>query len=775
MENFRMNAGRTDDVANICLTRSQFMAEKFMAADHVELDASTLLEHQYVNEEGRTCGIDAAPFWQRVYRCAAEVQAVKYPDGEDRLLQIPESCVVEVKKKADNANGDAPGHLVEAARNALQRLRKLLHEFKVLKVIPDAALGEFGDSALCAAAMHANSRQRLLFITQDQGLGRDLLSFRELECFRTRHEVYRFDQYGFLSPIRQSRTTQQANAGTQTAPRQTASGQTAPRQFASGQTAPRQAVSGQVAPMSRERGHGSIHNFRFNSPAPNESDCALEAAGRMKPGDRLYLIDGTSVILGGEIGSGNEAQVFAIEGDDDRCVKVILNPTFYKQQRVNLLCSRDFEIDGCIFPDAPLSVDAEGRRFKGYVMRRIPDNASAPLAALFHSRLRSRYLPEGADRRFYARLALTLAQLFYRIHLRGILLCDVSAGNVRVALNDDGKAVPDRLYLIDVDSAQLGTEACTYSGDGITPAYMAPELHRSGWNGALIPYSAELFSASLLICQALLCGAHPFTALDVAADEPFDECEAVREGRFPYGSSTERRAVGTKAPGARAYLWSNMPSRLKDAFHSAMTAAPQDRPKLQELIPLLESYNAWIGRDETLERYPMIRSLLPTAYKPFLKTCCACGHEVDAANNAGGVMRGDVFMCPECAAQPAARCGNPGCDHVTLTRGEELLGRRARALCPECFEKQKAAQAEQLSHYSTCKCGRSFAVRVSEVRNGNAPALCPACRAAAAQAAAACPDPANAPGPAEPHQPDGSRKVRTIRQYLEEMYRILAG
>ena len=85
-----------------------------------------------------------------------------------------------------------------------------------------------------------------------------------------------------------------------------------------------------------------------------------------------------------------------------------------------------------------------------------------------------------------------------------------------------------------------------------------------------------------------------------------------------------------------------MPSRLKDAFHSAMTAAPQDRPKLQELIPLLESYNAWIGRDETLERYPMIRSLLPTAYKPFLKTCCACGHEVDAANIAGVGFDNDI-------------------------------------------------------------------------------------------------------------------------------------
>lgn len=829
MQKNPMNVAQTADVANadvadVNLARSVFMSKMLMAADRVVFDASTFLQHKQIDEEGNERGFDCGPFWQHICCCAPQIQAIKYPNGEKRLLQIPQSCVWEIEKKARNEDGQVSARLNLAARMALVRLHTLEHVLKVLEVVPDTALGSFGDSALCAMAMLANSHEKLLYIIQDKPLGRDLLHSREMESFQTRHLVYRYDKWGFLCPIPSKKkaaqaATAQAAASRPAASIQAASAQTTtphpaastpaastqattprpaastpavsaqmatPRPAAPAQAAPAQATTPRPAapapaaasrpaatPTSRERGRGCIHNFRFGGPAPEEPDRALPAVGRMEPGDMLYLCNGTPLILGREIGSGREAQVFAIEGNEDHCIKVIVRPTLYKQQRINLLCSRDFEIDGCIFPNAPLSSDSEGTRFKAYLMRRIPDGASAPLAGLFNARVRSRYLPDGADRRFYARLALSLAQLIYRMHLRGILLCDVSAGNVRVALDENGKAIADRLYLIDIDSAQLGTEACVYSGDGMTPAYMAPELHRSGWNGEQIPYSAELFSASLLICQTLLCGAYPFTALDVAADEPFDEREAVCEGKFPYGSSAERRAAGTKAPGARAYIWSNMPSRLKDAMHRAMTAEPKDRPKLQELIPLLEDYNAWIQRDDTLTRYPMVRSLLPTAYKPYIRTCCACGREVDAANRAGGVLKGEIFMCPECAAQPLAKCSNPGCDHVTLTRGEELLGRRARSLCPDCFEKRQAEQGSRLSRYSTCSCGRSFVVRMEEVQGGRAPLQCPACRAAAAQPESVRATPSTAPEADLPS--DGGKKVRRIQQYIEELYRSLVG
>lgn len=833
MQKNPMNVAQTADVANadvadVNLARSVFMSKMLMAADRVVFDASTFLQHKQIDEEGNERGFDCGPFWQHICCCAPQIQAIKYPNGEKRLLQIPQSCVWEIEKKARNEDGQVSARLNLAARMALVRLHTLEHVLKVLEVVPDTALGSFGDSALCAMAMLANSHEKLLYIIQDKPLGRDLLHSREMESFQTRHLVYRYDKWGFLCPIPSKKKAAQAATAQAAVPRPAAPAASAqattprpaapaaaaqmtmPRPAASTPAAasrpaapaatvqaaaprpaasipaatvqmatprpaaPAPAASVQAAtPTSRERGRGCIHNFRFGGPAPEEPDRALPAVGRMEPGDMLYLCNGTPLILGREIGSGREAQVFAIEGNEDHCIKVIVRPTLYKQQRINLLCSRDFEIDGCIFPNAPLSSDSEGTRFKAYLMRRIPDGASAPLAGLFNARVRSRYLPDGADRRFYARLALSLAQLIYRMHLRGILLCDVSAGNVRVALDENGKAIADRLYLIDIDSAQLGTEACVYSGDGMTPAYMAPELHRSGWNGEQIPYSAELFSASLLICQTLLCGAYPFTALDVAADEPFDEREAVCEGKFPYGSSAERRAAGTKAPGARAYIWSNMPSRLKDAMHRAMTAEPKDRPKLQELIPLLEDYNAWIQRDDTLTRYPMVRSLLPTAYKPYIRTCCACGREVDAANRAGGVLKGEIFMCPECAAQPLAKCSNPGCDHVTLTRGEELLGRRARSLCPDCFEKRQAEQGSRLSRYSTCSCGRSFVVRMEEVQGGRAPLQCPACRAAAAQPEAVRATPSTAPEADLPS--DGGKKVRRIQQYIEELYRTLVG
>lgn len=719
--------------------RRQSMENLFWNHDNIVIDTALFMERRYKSENGFMSGIDAEPFFERLYALAPVIQTKKYPNGEDKFIYVPESCVCEAVRHAENLSKNSSECAIEGGKIAVRRIRKLL-KLNCMKVIADDSLGQFGDSSLIALASQANSRKRLLFLTQDVNLGRDLENMQTLSSIRMNHSCKRIDSYSFPAAIPSEKTEKTEKTEKSLNKAGAKSGQS-------------------VVPVSCPRGCGSISRYSCTGQLPQEPDRVLNGVGEMDEGDVLYTADGAHVTLGEEISGGSESQVFRVEGMESFCAKVLREPTFYKQQKVELLASRDFEIDAAVMPEAPLFT-AEGV-FKGFIMRYI--SRSIPLSVLFNGTVRDRYIAADPqhkwDREDFVRLGLNLCRAFYQIHVKGALVADVSHSNVRIGLDADGSANPDQVFLIDLDSCQVGCQGGpVYPADGVTKAYAAKELMEEGWKkGQLRNYASELFSCTQLVCRCLMIGLHPYRAINVADDEEFDEAEAVLNGKFPYGSSTERKSVGTAAPGLGAYIWSHMPGRLKNILHKALTCAPHERPPLKELISELEYYIEWISNPETIRKFPQARLLCPSQFKPYMQACSHCGRIFDSANSDGCVVCESGVLCPECAAEAVAKC--EVCGKVSMTRGEQLLGKRIRRLCPECFDKGRLLNARRMSYYTSCRsCGRSFPVSYAEA--ANPPEQCPVCRASGNQ------DPLPT---AQPSPFDSLTEKELLRRQLEEL------
>lgn len=677
-------------VSDIIETRLQQTEYLYRRFDHLLLDACSLIK-----------GPEA--FFTFLYKIAPEIQREKYPNNERAFILVPQSVGNEIVKCSQGRNSDSTPESIANGQRAVERFCKM-RDLGILALVQDQALNSFGDSGILSLAMAANSCRSILFITNDNNLGQDiqnLPSLRSIHGFR--HAVRRIDEDGFLANIKPASV---------------------------------------VVPISRPRGHGMYERYSCTGQLPEQPRRLLDALGAMDEGDVLYTVGGSPIVLGTEIAGGAESQIFMLQDSDSQCVKVFRAPDSWKQAKVEMLASRNFELDGVVLPDVPLYTG--DRVFKGYIMPFLSN--TIPLSTLFNGKAREKHIvssdpDQSLDRRYFAALALKLAEAYKKAHIKGLLLADISCANVRVKLNSEGMAT-DQVYIIDTDSAQLGSsKGPIYAPDGITPQYTAREVLEAGWNhNELRSYSSELFSIWLLVGRVLMAGLHPFRAVNQSSDDYFDEVAAIKAGKLPYGCSDERKSYGLLSPGLGSFIWSNMPRALKNRLHRALTCTPDERREqaslistrgdAKGLIPSIESYIAWLDADTTPEQFPQARMLTPTRFKPFITKCSgtACGGIFfDLANTPDSVKRDNVFLCPTCAAEPATYCAE--CGTPTLTRGEQLLGKKKFRTCAACFNKSSAQALNRIAGYRQCSCGRSFSITMAEMNN--LPDLCPDCRQAA--------------------------------------------
>lgn len=384
----------------------------------------------------------------------------------------------------------------------------------------------------------------------------------------------------------------------------------------------------------------------------------------LQPGDMVWGNRGIPVTLGEERYQGAESSIFTTTDNPEILVKVFNSPSQRKAEKCKLLCESKFPCAGAVLP-LELVYDHQGN-FRGYTMKHIN---GVEVSRLFTENGRTRHAPSW-NRQHYALLAQKLAQTICDFSSAGLLIADISPSNFLVGFNESGVLDPGKVYAIDLDSAQFGSEQSgfIYPPDGITPDYAAPEFLRGGVNDQqLRNQAAVLYSASLLCLQACMCGVHPFRK----CTENARTCtvpEAIAQSAFPYSAGTDFRQA--TAPSGADRLWSNMSAEVKQYFYQLFQQGGQfnavdRRPGLQTLVKTMNSYVYWIGRAENQQRYPEILSLVPANLKPYY-----------------------------------ARCANPDCAHpknefvVTNYRSD------GRYYCPECLDRIRSQRAAAPSRAS---------------------------------------------------------------------------
>lgn len=376
----------------------------------------------------------------------------------------------------------------------------------------------------------------------------------------------------------------------------------------------------------------------------------------MNPDDELWAPNGYTIHLGDEIANGGEGQIFEIDGCPDMVAKVFMAPSDRKKAKVDLLCraARKFPCPEVVMPQEML-YDAEGN-FRGYIMKRVN---GVELTRLFTSRGQQKYAPHW-DRRQYAQLASVLANIFRDCAMAGLELADVAPGNFFIGYSDSGVLTPDKVFVLDVDSAQFGSrESGIFPPDGLTPEYGAPEhLRRGVTPDELRSPKSQVFSASLLCLQVAMVGTHPFRKT-TEEGQTLSIPQSIAAGAFPYSAGADNRRA--TAPTGADKLWSNMSSDMKryayDLFQQGgATNALEKRPSLYAMSKTFGNYVNWLKKPEILARFPEAASVAPVSLKPFFARCanrqCANpGQEFVVTK-----FRSDGrYECPDCQARRQQR------------------------------------------------------------------------------------------------------------------------
>lgn len=385
-----------------------------------------------------------------------------------------------------------------------------------------------------------------------------------------------------------------------------------------------------------------------NTPAPKPE---------LNPGDMVWGERGITLTLGEELSQGAESSVFVVAGSPDLLVKVFNQPSQRKTEKCKLLRESKFPCAEAVLP-LELIYDQHGS-FRGYTMKCIN---GVEVSRLFTQNGRTKYASSW-NRQHYALLAQKLAQTIFDFSQGGLLVADISPSNFLVGYNESGVLDPNKVFAIDLDSAQFGSErlGCIYPPDGITPDYAAPEFLRGGIDDQQLRNQASvIYSASLLCLQCCMCGVHPFRKC-MENGRMATVAQAIAQGAFPYSSGNDFRQA--TAPSGADKLWSNMSADAKQFFYHLFQQGGQynavdKRPGLLMLVKTMHSYVSWIGRVDNQQRYPEILSLEPAQLKPFY-----------------------------------ARCSHPDCPHPQTEFIVSSYRSDGRYYCPECLDKIRSQRA----------------------------------------------------------------------------------
>jgi serine/threonine protein kinase len=289
---------------------------------------------------------------------------------------------------------------------------------------------------------------------------------------------------------------------------------------------------------------------------------------------------GTAVRLGQSLGSGGEADVFAVEDDDTLAVKLYKTDDPDRRSKVELMIARAPKTaegghNSFAWPAATV-FDAQGQ-FSAFVMPRLSPEAN-PLFRIYNARPRSAAAP-GFTYRYLVRAARNLAEAVASVHAAGHVIGDLNESNVMVE--------PTALItLVDCDSMQVQGPDRLFMCRVVKTEYRAPELASADLTSSERTDASDVFALGVLICQLLLGGHHPFNGVSHSVTIDPDVSERIRLGQTPWN----RQSQVQQPPGAPRLT--TLPPALRDTLASCLDSQPPRRPTATQTAAVVRASEA---------------------------------------------------------------------------------------------------------------------------------------------------------------------------------------
>ncbi len=310
---------------------------------------------------------------------------------------------------------------------------------------------------------------------------------------------------------------------------------------------------------------------------------------RIKTRSRMTVLDqhGGQLQILSSGKSGGEGEIWYVEGDETRCVKIFhphrSSPEM--EEKIRIMQKSPIRIPvgtGICWPSGIILSQAPSR-FLGYLMTRL-DSRFMPVHAWYDK-------PD-QDFSFSMKAAARLASLVHAVHASGHCVGDLRENNVFISTSGE-------ICLIDTDSFQITdpSSSRTWFCRVGTGEYLPPELIDGSFEKQDIDrLFADRFALAVLIFRFLMQGAHPYQGRGPLIEDAPTTPDKIIRGLFAY----EGKIPGLYPPDY-APPYDRIPSSVRALFHEAFVTGhqhPQARPEPSRWAQVLGfSYDGRLAAD----------------------------------------------------------------------------------------------------------------------------------------------------------------------------------
>lgn len=588
---------------------------------------------------------------------------------------IPLRCIEELEKHEANKE---KYELAENAKDCLKKLQQLIAANLV--EIRGEKDDNFADNVFQVVFTKHRMRYKLLLITQDNGLAKDIQGLNNSKSVKANPvHVRRINQYGYLSKF----------------------------------------TWGDDNRVKHDKNYKS-HNcdedltgdevFRICNSVTAVDDSKLTVTHIPTENESVSTSYG-SIMLESEIAAGGEGIIYTTNTPYVAKIYKKENNTQRKYEKIKRMLSKKIRCEGICYPIAALY--NSNKEFVGYLMPKA--NGKELQKSIFIKPLFLKNFPNW-KKRDTVELCITILKKIKYLHDRNIIMGDINPANILVVS-------PKEVYFVDTDSYQIEDFPCPVG----TNNYTAPEIQRKHFSGFLRTMGNENFAVATLLFMIMLPGKPPYS--QQGGEDPIDNIIRM-DFSYPFEESSNKKTPD----GPWRYIWSHLTYDLKKAFYNTFRkggsySTESTRLTVDEWILIFAHYLELLDSGKFGKQDIMSEELYPTRHKKNPKVeyvvCKLCSNDVPENQCQNGICRdclkrGEGYKCKKCGKE------------ILYTNFQKYVKNVKRYdICPTCFE-----YGRKIKITSCCvDCGYQFSITNGEYdyyisRGMDIPKRCKTCREA---------------------------------------------
>lgn len=353
----------------------------------------------------------------------------------------------------------------------------------------------------------------------------------------------------------------------------------------------------------------NIKKFKYIPDVTPMKDSLLNVSVTPKENDTVLLSDNKNIKLGKKIAAGGEGTIYEV--DEKRVCKIYFSEKTTKLRYEKILKMLEVPIDNpsiCWPIDMVRNTHGE---FVGYIMPKAK-GSTLKTGIFFPQVFKTKY--PNWTKADLVQLCITILEGMEFLHKRNIIIGDINPYNILFESST-------KVYFVDTDSFQIEKFSCPVG----TIDFSAPEIVDKDRLTFMRNFGHEYFAVASLLFMLMLPGKSPYSKQ--GGGNTADNIKAM-DFAYPYKAAS----TGKIPEGAWRFIWSNLPSYLKQAFyetfrHGQPYSTNATRKSSSEWLSIMRRYKADLDRKifDDDEMYKIFAERFKLYKDTIYKNCPSCG------------------------------------------------------------------------------------------------------------------------------------------------------